>query len=173
MITIIATYKIHIQGYGPLQHHANQCRFKINPSCGSRGGGGKGAMPPVPVKTSHKKMATIRGALYFMFLAAPHPPPPPRPSWIRGWIHWLFDNFSHFIYLLQYRSIYSMPNIPRYIVIVALDELSKCQDCRNVWFILQPVILIISSTTCNMSPCFSGEPMGWMLQWWLLPLHWE
>ena len=39
-----------------------------------QGGQGGHAPPPVPVKTSHKKMATIRGALYFMFLA---PPPPP------------------------------------------------------------------------------------------------
>ena len=36
-------------------------------------GGGQGghAPPPVPVKTSHKKMAAIGGPLYFMFLAPP------------------------------------------------------------------------------------------------------
>ena len=34
---------------------------------GSQGGHG----PPAPVKTSHKKMAAICGALYFMFLGPP------------------------------------------------------------------------------------------------------
>ena len=29
--------------------------------------------PPLLVKTSHKKIDAIRGALYFMFLAPPHP----------------------------------------------------------------------------------------------------
>ena len=34
-----------------------------------QGGGQGGHGPPVPIKTSHKKMAAIHGALYFMFLA--------------------------------------------------------------------------------------------------------
>ena len=44
-------------------------------SCGSRGGGGKGAMAPhlSLLKLVIKKMAAIGGPLYFMFLA---PPPP-------------------------------------------------------------------------------------------------
>ena len=46
--------------------------YSIGDSCGSGDGGStRGHCPPVPVKTSHKKMAVISCPFYFMFLG-PH-----------------------------------------------------------------------------------------------------
>ena len=58
--------------------HLNDVIQSLNPAADPGGGGTKGSVaPPVTVKTSHKNMAVIRGALYFMYLA---PPPPDNPG---------------------------------------------------------------------------------------------